>query len=148
MVTDAKFSIPNESTSRKPHFLFRDNNLNGTSKFSCEREYWYFTQGNRHYYLLVAESQLCFMYLQHLTVPRFMRYTLTNKEDSVKVGSLIHDGDFHQEGLYGDNVIDLCPGFIHEDALVNEVVIVLNTFGNELAKTDMQYPNGDTKFPG
>ncbi|ONK78329.1 uncharacterized protein A4U43_C02F17400 [Asparagus officinalis] len=38
-------------------------------------------------------------------------------------------------------------GFVHEDAQVNEVFVVPNTFGNELAKTDTQYTNGDTRFP-
>ncbi|ONK77855.1 uncharacterized protein A4U43_C02F11440 [Asparagus officinalis] len=77
-----------------------------------------------------------------------MRYTLTRKEDRVKVVSLKHDDGFHQEGLYRVNVINLHLAFIHEDAPVNKVVIVLNIFGNELAKNDAQYPDRDTRFPG
>ncbi|ONK56471.1 uncharacterized protein A4U43_C10F9060 [Asparagus officinalis] len=83
-----------------------------------------------------------------LEVPRLMHCTLNNKEDSVKVGALKYDGGFHQEGLYGVNIIGRCLGFVNEDALVNEVAIVLNTFRNELAKIDAQYPDGDTRFLG
>ncbi|ONK60003.1 uncharacterized protein A4U43_C08F13190 [Asparagus officinalis] len=39
-------------------------------------------------------------------------------------------------------------GFINEDAAVNEVVIVPNTFGSELSKTDAQYPDWDTRYLG
>ncbi|ONK80828.1 uncharacterized protein A4U43_C01F22220 [Asparagus officinalis] len=61
-------------------------------------------------------------------------------EDSVpggiKIGILNYGGSFRQEGLYGTNIMGLRPSFVNEDALVNKVVIVPNTFGNELVKID------------
>ncbi|ONK64540.1 uncharacterized protein A4U43_C07F27160 [Asparagus officinalis] len=86
-------------------------------------------------------------WLWPLTVPRLMRYNLTNKKDSIKVVTLKHDGGFHQEGLYGVNVKGLRLVFVHEDTPVSKVVVVLNVFGNEHAKTNAQYPDGDTRFP-
>ncbi|ONK78127.1 uncharacterized protein A4U43_C02F14630 [Asparagus officinalis] len=116
IVTDAKFSVPNEDALMKPHFLFRD-------------------------------CQVSFIFLQCLVVPRFMHYNLTNREDSVKVGSLKHDDGFHQDGLYGVSIMGLRPGFMNEDIPVNEVVVAPNIFGNKLAKTEAQYPDGDTRCP-
>ncbi|ONK58446.1 uncharacterized protein A4U43_C09F12860 [Asparagus officinalis] len=98
--------------------------------------------------LPMIEIQDSFIFLQRLIVPHFRHYNLTNRECSIKVGSLKHDGGFHQEVLYRVNIIGVHSGFINEDAPVNEVGVVQNTFGSELAKTDAQYPNGDTRFPG
>ncbi|ONK66964.1 uncharacterized protein A4U43_C06F14060 [Asparagus officinalis] len=81
MITDAMFSIPKEGASGKPHFLFGDNNPNDTSIFNCTKEHWYYTHGDRHYYVPTIEHQVCFMYLQSLVVPRLMHFALTNKED-------------------------------------------------------------------
>ncbi|ONK80254.1 uncharacterized protein A4U43_C01F15590 [Asparagus officinalis] len=78
-------------------------------------------------------------------MPRFMRYNLTNREDSVKRGILKYGGGFRQEGLFGTNIIGLHPGFVIEDAPVNEIAIVPKTFGNELVKIDAQYPDGDAR---
>ncbi|ONK79975.1 uncharacterized protein A4U43_C01F12430 [Asparagus officinalis] len=71
-----------------------------------------------------------------------MCYSLTNREDSVKIGILKHRGGFPQEGLFGTNIIGLRPGFVNKDAPVNIVVVAPNTFGNELAKIDAQYLMG------
>ncbi|ONK78033.1 uncharacterized protein A4U43_C02F13490 [Asparagus officinalis] len=69
----------------------------------------------------------------------------TNREDRKKIVFLKHECDFHQEGLFGINIIGLRPGFVNEDAPVNEVVVVPNTFGNELVKNNAQYSEGDAK---
>ncbi|ONK73343.1 uncharacterized protein A4U43_C04F30020 [Asparagus officinalis] len=74
--------------------------------------------------------------------------TITNSEDSVKICSLKHGRCFRQEGLYEVNIIGLCLDFVNEDTPVKEVAIVPNTFGNELTKTEAQYIEGDTRFPG
>ncbi|ONK68543.1 uncharacterized protein A4U43_C05F13060 [Asparagus officinalis] len=76
------------------------------------------------------------------------KFSIPDEGDNVKVGSLKYDSGFRQEGLYGDSVTGLCLGFVNEDAPINEIVIVPNTFGNELAKTDEQYPNKDSRFSG
>ncbi|ONK80016.1 uncharacterized protein A4U43_C01F12880 [Asparagus officinalis] len=38
-------------------------------------------------------------------------------------------------------------GFVNEDTPVNEVVVILNTFTNELVKIDAQYSDEDAKIP-
>ncbi|ONK55080.1 uncharacterized protein A4U43_UnF7720 [Asparagus officinalis] len=80
-------------------------------------------------------------------VPCLMRYNLTNSEDSIKIRSLKHRGGFPQEGLFRINIIGLYRGFVNEDALVYEVDVVPNTFGNELIKNDAQCPDRDVGFP-
>ncbi|ONK73211.1 uncharacterized protein A4U43_C04F28440 [Asparagus officinalis] len=146
IIMDAKFFIPNEDTSRESHSLFRDCNPNGTSIFNWVKEHWYYTHGDCHNYMLAIEHDVSFMYMYPLAVPRLMLYTLINKEDNIKVGFLKYNGGFRQEGIYGVNIICLRLGFIHEDAPINEVPIVLNIFRNELVKTNAQYPNRDTRF--
>ncbi|ONK72350.1 uncharacterized protein A4U43_C04F18510 [Asparagus officinalis] len=72
---------------------------------------------------------------------------LTSKEDNMKVDFLKHDGDFCQERIFKDSIIGLCLGFVQEDTPVNEVPIVPNIYGSQLANTDTQYPKGDARFP-
>ncbi|ONK61094.1 uncharacterized protein A4U43_C08F26190 [Asparagus officinalis] len=134
IITDVKFSVLHKDVSVKLHFLFGDGVPGSNSFFYYGEEYWYYVQGDCQFALLVIEHQVSFLFLQHLVVPRFMRYNLTNKEDSVKIGILKYEGGFHQEGLFETNIIGLCPGFVNEDAPVNEVVIVPNTFRNDLVK--------------
>ncbi|ONK64438.1 uncharacterized protein A4U43_C07F25930 [Asparagus officinalis] len=110
------------------------------AKFSVPHE-----DGDRRFTLLVIKRQVS-LFLQHLVVPRLMLYNLTNREDGVKIGILKHGGVFCQEGLFRTNIIGLRPGFVNEDAPVNVVVVIPNTYGNELAKIDAQYPDADARF--
>ncbi|ONK72580.1 uncharacterized protein A4U43_C04F20890 [Asparagus officinalis] len=83
---------------------------------------------------------------EHLVMPRFIRFNLTKREDSVKICILKYVGDFRQEELYRTNIIRLRLGFVNKDVPVNKVAIVPNTFGNELVKIDVQYLDGDARF--
>ncbi|ONK73100.1 uncharacterized protein A4U43_C04F27190 [Asparagus officinalis] len=115
--------------------------------FNCGEEYWYYAQGDCQFALPAIERQISFVYLQRFAISHFRRYNITNREDTVKICILKYGRSFRQEGIFGTNIIRLHLGFVNKDALVNEVVVDPNTFGNELV-IDAQYPDGDTRFPG
>lgn len=112
LITDAKFTVPDESVPMKPALLFGDNVPSGNSHLHWGPEYWYFTLGNRQCALPEIERQVSFLYLQSLAVPRPMRFDLTHREDSVKIGFLKRGGGFGQEGVYGINIMGLRPGLV------------------------------------
>ncbi|ONK60236.1 uncharacterized protein A4U43_C08F15850 [Asparagus officinalis] len=59
---------------------------------------------------------------------------------SLEVGSLKYDSYFHQEGLFGVNIVGFRLSFIKDDDPV-KALIISNVFSHPLADADAQYPD-------
>ncbi|ONK64193.1 uncharacterized protein A4U43_C07F23070 [Asparagus officinalis] len=125
IITDAKLSVPHEDVLVKPHFLFRDGVPGGNSLFHYGRNIAKIGLRHNHFsYDRTHDPEVTYVFdgnillflngssherIEHLAVPCLMRFNLTNKVDSVKIGTLKYGGGFCQEGLYETSIIGLHP---------------------------------------
>ena len=139
LMTDAAFTTDARVPLEKPAFFFGDRVSEGGYSLHDGDYKWLRQIGGRRFFLPNRERMYPLSYLQHMSVPRKMKWELSRYVPEVTLGDLgskkVYRHDSHDREVLG-----LFPGLLRTDHPVGETPKLGTTFLNAFMKVGGDFP--------
>jgi len=139
LMTDAAFTTDARIPLEKPAFFFGDHVGDGGYSMYDGDYKWLRQIGDRRFFLPDMERMYPLSYLQHMSVPRKMKWDVSRYVPEITLGDLgakkVYRHDSHDRAVLG-----LFPGSLKTELPVGEIPKLGTTFLNAFMKAEGDFP--------
>ena len=139
LMTDAAFMTDAHIKLEKPAFFFGDHVGDGGYRMYDGNYKWLHQIGDRRYFLPAMERMLPLSYLQHMSVPRKMKWDVSRYIPEITLGDL-GSHKVYRHDCHDRTVLGLFPGSRKSELPVGEIPKLATTFLNNFMEAEGDYP--------